>query len=228
MCGARGAVCARKGNPAMRIVFGPVPASRLMDPRQRGWTPLTHSSATRLSTWAAVMAVAAVFCANATLAMAGPDLWLRLRADPALLGGFIVALVALVPVHELTHAVAYGRRLRDPELIMGLWPSKGLCYVLYDAPVRRGRVIWMCAAPFLVLSVLPLVVLACVPPVDGPIRALVLFGVVLHTACCMTDFLVIGRVLRQVPRNAFVHNQGWQTYWSRDWTPEHRATAGRG
>ncbi len=211
----------------MRFVFGPVPASRTFNAQQHGWTPLTNSSATRLSTRAAVMAVATVACANAILAAAGPGLWLRLRSDPVLLGAFIVTLAALVPLHELTHAVAYGGRLLDRELIMGVWPAKGLCYVLYDAPLRRGRLVWMCAAPFLLLSVLPLVVLAFVPRGDGSVRALVLFGVVMHAACCMTDLLVIGRVLRQVPRDAFVHNQGWQTYWSRDWEPQGRTTDGR-
>jgi hypothetical protein len=36
----------------------------------------------------------------------------------------------------------------------------------------------------------------------------------LHTALCGGDAIVFWRLLSQVPRNALVHNYGWQTYWS--------------
>ena len=41
-----------------------------------------------------------------------------------------------------------------------------------------------------------------------------LANALLHAAVCGGDFLVWGAILRQVPRRAWVQNDGWQTYWT--------------
>ncbi len=93
---------------------------------------------------------------------------------------------------------------------MGIWPRRGMAYVIYDSPLRRNRLLFMLAAPFLVLSILPV---ASLPFLESGARAQVLFLVVIHTAVCVGDAMVFWHVSR-VPPNASLHNKRWTTYWT--------------
>jgi hypothetical protein len=133
------------------------------------------------------------------------------KAQPLVAGAYLLALLVMVPVHELIHALAYCQGIRSRHLIVGFWPSRGLCYAIYDSPVPRRRVLGMVVAPFLALSVLPLL---CLPWLQGTAGGLVLTFSLLHAGMCGGDLIVFLRLVSQVPRKALVHNNGWQTYWS--------------
>ncbi len=90
------------------------------------------------------------------------------KAQPLVGGACLLTLLAVVPVHELIHGLAYGQGIRSPHLVIGAWPSRGLVLVFS----------------------------------------------LLHAAMCGVDFIAFWRLVSQVPRNALVHNNGWQTYWS--------------
>jgi hypothetical protein len=131
------------------------------------------------------------------------------RDDPLPAAIFLLAVVLMTPVHELIHAVAYGQGTCSPHLILGFWPSRVLPYAIFDSPLPRRQVLVMVIAPFLVLSLLPLL---CLPWLEGAARTLVVAFCSLHTALCVGDAIVFWLLLSQVPRNALVHNNGWQTY----------------
>jgi hypothetical protein len=118
----------------------------------------------------------------------------------------------MLPLHEFVHAIAYGQGLRSPHLLMGAWISRGMLYVVYDAPLLRERVLLMSCAPFLVLTLIPALVLPWLawPPA---LLAILWFFVLLHAAVCTGDFLVCQRLLARAPRGAWIHNYGWTTYW---------------
>jgi hypothetical protein len=124
---------------------------------------------------------------------------------------FLLLLLGLVPAHELIHAIAYRCQFRSRQLWFGIWPARMMAYVLYDAPLSRRRVLGMLAAPFFVLSVLPL---AAIPFLPDPWSLCVGFFALLHAALCVGDAATILRLLRQVPPGAQVHNHGWQLYWA--------------
>lgn len=72
----------------------------------------------------------------------------------------LAAFVWLVPVHEAIHALVHpGRGLSDRTCI-GLWLSRGLFYAHCHGPMSRNRFIAILIAPFIVLSILPLIVCA--------------------------------------------------------------------
>lgn len=74
----------------------------------------------------------------------------------------------------------------------------------------------MSVMPFVVLSALPAM---CLPWLEIRHELLVVgwFLVLVHTSTCTGDFLVWWRVLSRVPRGAWLHNNGWTTYWTRDY-----------
>jgi len=133
------------------------------------------------------------------------------KDQPLVGGGYLLALVVMVPVHELIHALAYCQGIRSRHLIVGFWPSRGVCYAIYDSPMPRNRVLGMVVAPLLALSILPLL---CLPCLHGVAWQLVLAFCLLHAGMCGGDLIVFWQMLSQVPREALVHNNGWQTYWS--------------
>jgi hypothetical protein len=133
------------------------------------------------------------------------------KAQPLVAGAYLLALIMMVPAHELIHALAYGRSIRSPHFIIGLWASRALCYAIYDSPMPRNRVLGMSVAPFLTLSVLPLL---CLPWLHGTAWGLIISISLLHAAICGGDVIALLCLVSQVPRQALVHNNGWQTYWS--------------
>lgn len=201
----------------MRFIYGPIPESRTFDPVAAHWTPLRTPDSRRFASVA--MLCSAPFVLGATLLFlhAAPDLRMLFRIQPWNLFGFVLVLLGLVPAHEFIHALAYGCGLRSPNLMMGVWLQRGMPYVLCDEPLPRRRVLVMLAAPFCVLTVLPLF---AVPLLSGAVLSCVLFISLLHAALCVGDAATFLQLLRQTPPKARVHNQGWQTYWNSSRDPE--------
>ncbi len=189
----------------MRFIWGPIPPSRTLDAPAAGWNQL-RSVAPRL---AIIQAAAGMI---PSLAIAG---WaLTHAADHLPVGWFLVLLVspaALVPVHELLHLVGYGVDPRSPHLLSGIWPSHGVWYVLWDAPLRRHRVLLMLVTPLLALSLGP--ALLAVLLEDGA-RWTLAYLAAMHATLGVGDLLTFGRILRQVPAGGWVHNSGWDTFWT--------------
>ncbi|MBL9134392.1 MAG: DUF3267 domain-containing protein [Verrucomicrobiales bacterium] len=189
----------------MRWVLGPIPPSNCLDPEAAGWERL-RSPTVR---WAILRAALGMIPCFGAAAYA-----LFRAAGETPIGVFLAALILpalIVPVHEVAHMIGYGVDPRSTSLITGIWPAHGIWYVLFDGPLRRDRVLFMLAAPVLLVSV-PLGLAAVV--VGGPSGWLLTYLAAMHTALCIVDVGTFVRILRQVPRCAWVHNQGWNTYWS--------------
>jgi hypothetical protein len=194
----------------MRFVCGPIPASRVLDPEEERWVPLRGWGAGRLAVAAVLLGLPFLIAAVILLETMKGEVRGLFKDQPLAGGVYLLALLAMVPVHELIHALAYGQGIRSPHLIVGFWPSRGLCYAIYDSPMPRNRVLGVLAAPFLTLSILPLLFL---PWLQGAPWGLVLTYSLLHAAMCGGDLIVLLGLVSQVPRMAFVHNNGWRTYW---------------
>ena len=189
----------------MRFVWGPIPPSRTFDAEGAGWTPLRSVAGRWAAPQAALGMVPCLVMAGLALRRAAGEL------PPAAFVATLALPAALVPAHELAHALGYLVGLRSPRLVTGVWPSHGIWYVIYDAPLRRGRVLLMLAAPLLAFSVAPGLA-ACL--IGGPCRWGLAYLALMHAALCVGDLLSFARIGRQVSRGGWVHNQGWATYWS--------------
>jgi hypothetical protein len=134
-----------------------------------------------------------------------------LRSNPAALISLLTFYAAMVPLHEVLHAVCYPGGLLSEHLVIGAWPRHGLFYVLYDGPLPRWRLLVMLAAPLAIFSVGLGGAILAAPNGWRPILAQMLL---VHTAICSGDCLTIVRIVGQVPPGSLVHNSGWKTYWS--------------
>lgn len=121
------------------------------------------------------------------------------------------AIGMLIAIHELLHAVAFPAR---GTRFIGVWPTRLLFYAAYHGPMLRNRFLWVMVVPFLVLTIAPLALAAIL----RTSHALVAATSILNGAFACGDLVGIALVASQVPANAEVRNQGWQTWWRRGMT----------
>ncbi len=190
----------------MRIAFGPIPPSQGFQDGRESWTPLRELE----SKWfvGVALLLAIPFVAVAIVLVRNVSGYLK--AEPVALWSLVTFFVAMVPLHEFVHALTFPSGLTSPRLVFGVWPARGLCYVLHDGPVSRRRIAVMLVAPF-VLFTSGLGVLALLT--TGNVRLVVLIALIVHTGVCTGDFMTVTRVWTQVPAGALVQNDGWITYW---------------
>lgn len=195
----------------MRFVCGPIPPSRVLDPEAEGWSPLRQWSGRRLTVVALLLGLPLMIAAAILVHDMKVEMRELFRGRPLVGAAYLSALIVMVPVHELIHALAYGRGIRSQHVVFGIWPSRGLCYAILDSPMPKGRVLGMVVAPLLVLTAVPLL---CLPYLTGAAWIPVLTFALLHAAICGGDLITFWHLVSQVPSKALVHNSGWQTYWT--------------
>lgn len=129
-----------------------------------------------------------------------------------LLIGVVLSIPALVVVHELLHAAAHPDFGFSRNSIIGAWPSKMLFFAHYSGPLTRDRFLAIFAMPFLVITVLPLIVAAtgALPPLAKLAAAWFSTWNALFACGDIFGFFVI---LAQIPRRAIVQNKSWRTFW---------------
>jgi hypothetical protein len=130
--------------------------------------------------------------------------------DPnLLLVKLILAMFALFPLHEFLHAVVHPDFGMSRKTVLGVWPSRLLCYAHYNGPRSRERLVMGFAMPFLVITCLPFVISI----VSGHASITVAFLSSLNAVGSGIDIFGICLLLWQVPPHANVSNQGSQTCW---------------
>ena len=205
----------------MRFIYGPIPSSQTFDPKEEGWTPLggTDVDASRFAVIAGLLSVPFIVPAVWVLLSSRSEIRGFLLGNPLYFVAFLILLVALIPVHEFIHTLAYLKGLRSPRLMMGAWINRGMFYVIYDAPMPRHRVLLMSVMPFMLLSVLPVVCLLLLE-LQQEWMVLGWFLILIHASLCTGDFLVWWRLGFCVPHGAWIHNNGWTTYWTTEYDPK--------
>ena len=195
----------------MRLHYGPVPETADFHPIQEGWHGIREPGPVLIQFLAIPVAFLSMGVMIAALIYGRPGLAFSMNLDWTSL----VLLVLLFPVHELLHAAGFPRLGFTPESVIGVWPSRLLFYAFHSGPLAKNRYLWVFAIPFLVLSVLPVAILALVRPLPFSQVAIsnLVFIAVINAAAASGDVLGFFLVLLQVPGGAKVRNQGWKTYW---------------
>lgn len=119
------------------------------------------------------------------------------------------AFILLIPLHELLHALAVPGSLGSPQLVVGIWPRTFLAYVHYMGVLRRERWLLVALNPLVTLSLLSLAFAQVLPAWKS---SWLTIGV-LNALASGGDLLGVLLILTQVPRQAWVRNHGWYTYW---------------
>jgi len=178
----------------------------VLDPEDEGWTRLREPTSGVFVIEVLLLSLPFLLPAFAIL--------LRLRGylhtRPLAVFGLVSFFALVMPMHEAIHALVYPGGLCSEHLVMGAWMRRGLCYVVYDSPVSRNRILIMLSAPLIVLSSLLAAVAVWAP---SEWRLIAILALLVHTAICTGDFATFARLIGQAPADSLVHNDGWATYW---------------
>ena len=203
----------------MRLHFGPIPESSEFQPQATGWRPLQEPRPgmfVLLASGVGLIAGAIMGALWMTTAHEAKPIGLSITTDSVevallyLLGTLVGGGLLLVVVHELLHAAAFPGGWRSERTILGAWPRMGVFYAHYDGPQSRNRALVVFLMPFLVLTLgLWLVDLAFPSGWSGLLAACS----VVNAAFAGGDLLAAAMIGWQLPANAQMRNQGWQTWW---------------
>jgi hypothetical protein len=209
----------------MRLHFGPIPEDHDFHPDAEGWSGIREPSPVliqvialpiALVTMALLAGLAALFW-RGSLIRINPDGYMV--AVPVL--PLLLSIILLIPVHELLHAAAHPKLGLSPNTVLGLWLSRAVFYAHYEGVLSRNQFLRVGGLPFLVLSLLPIGLMALLVGRLPPEAQLVLAAVSLvNGAASSGDLLGILLVLSQIPRSACVRNKGWRTFWKMCAPPE--------
>jgi len=207
----------------MRFTLGAPPDDSDFQPEQEGWTKLRDIGPGTLMLVGSLagLPLAALFSYSwsrlspAALTFTLPINAMSLGRWSILLLPLVVLLIgalffaAVIFTHELIHALACPGFGLTSATILGVWPSRVICYASHAGPISFWRGIVLGIAPFLVLSVFPLALAAA----GGPRWTFLALVSVTNAMMCGGDAVITGMFLRQIPFNGIMRNKGWNTWW---------------
>ncbi|MDQ7029945.1 MAG: DUF3267 domain-containing protein [Ardenticatenia bacterium] len=199
----------------MRFHVGPVPEEPDVQP-EKPWSPIREPSPGLFQIVAIPVAVLVAFVlARIWWSLPISDIRVVIVSPREAVAALVVGL-AVVGLHELLHALIMPGGWRSPKVILGIWPQRLMFYAHYSGVMSRDRFLAIMVAPFLLLSLGPILLIWGIATVDSisSWALTVAFAISLFNgAASCGDLLGALLVSIQVPRGALVRNVGWRTYW---------------
>jgi hypothetical protein len=197
----------------LRFHLGPVPEDPDFDPEAEGWVRLGEPRPSALLLAAIplgiVMGGLAALVWSPLVPLEVPRAAFSLTISlPGLLAG-LAALAGFIALHESLHALPTLVAGSPDAVTVGFWPRHLAPYVSYAGALSRETQLLSGVAPFVLLTVLPVAVAIVAPASAQLMRALS----VLNALGSGADLIMLGLIMRQVPRRAAVRNQGFSTWW---------------
>ena len=197
----------------MRIRIGPLPVDVAFNPEQNGWQKLKTPSFDiflLLAIPISVLLTAGVLSLWSLVnRVHGMKDQLNFVLAPRVLLGSLLALVALVLLHELSHALALPGFGLTPATTLGFWPQKFTPYVDYQGELSRDRYTLAGMMPFMLLSILPILV--------GLLFAWTPLWLVLLSSLnaffSAGDLIGTLQLVLQTRRSTIIRSQGLDTWW---------------
>ncbi len=204
----------------MRFHYGSIPEEAGFQPESQGWAGIREPKPL-------LMNVVAIPVALLMFALTIGLLSLAWDGSPAAIWGdseiestsspfpLILAIIFLsIPTHELVHALTHPNFGSSSKSILGLWLSRGLFYAHYEGEMPRSRFLAVFAMPFLILSMLPVTIIALIgSSVPTTLSRYLIFVALVNSVLSSGDALGFALILGQIPRSAVVKNKGWKSYW---------------
>lgn len=205
----------------MQFVVGPPPDTPDFTPEREGWQQIRVPTPARLLIVGSVvgipLAASVALGWSRWFSMDTPLLQMDVTALGPLgamvpLGLLLAGLVSfggLIALHELVHALACPRFGLSSATTIGIWPSRFLPYADYRKPLLCWRFIIVAAAPFVVISLIPLAFAHATGL--APKSSMVLS--VVNALVSGGDALICFVMLAQVPLDAMVQSKRWDIWW---------------
>ena len=191
----------------MRFNLGPLPENEEFSPLETGWRRVKDPSPLLLHVLAVPTAVAImVLTYLCCRAFVGLD---EFRLDRINMNLVYWTIAALIPIHEVVHAISTPSYGMSDKTVVGFWPRKILPYAIHTDALTRTQILWFVLMPLLVLTVLPATVM-CLFRLDLPV---LYYFILINAGCSAGDVVQVPVFLSQVPRHALVRNKGCESYW---------------
>jgi hypothetical protein len=201
----------------MKLHYGAIPEDPSFQPAAQGWSSIKEPGP-------ALLQVVVLPIALATAALLVACLFWILPRGVYMSGGATIqisiwlpfaVLLLMIPVHELLHALCTPQWGMSEKTLIGIWPQKLLFYAYYAGTLSRNRFLLIQLTPFLVLSLLPLLIIAASrsSALDIGLFSFLVVLSVLNGVASSGDLLGAGLILFQIPGKADIRNLGWRTFW---------------
>ncbi|MGE7610106.1 DUF3267 domain-containing protein [Peribacillus frigoritolerans] len=119
----------------------------------------------------------------------------------------IFLLVLLLILHEFLHLIFIPNFIKSEKIYVGLTLLGG--FVITEEEISKSRYIFITIAPFMIISIiLPLIL-----SVFGLLTTTLKFLIILNAMASSVDMLNFLLIIKQVPKNATLKNNGPDTYW---------------
>ena len=197
----------------MRFRLGPVPDDVEFHPGDGGWVRLKEPRfgwMLLMLVPVSVLLVAGLSSAWAVvLRMHGAPSAAQGIVTPAVAAILLLGCVAIIVAHESMHVLALPHLGLTRDTVIGFWPRTFTPYVSYEGETSRARQIVVGLAPFLVLSIAPL--LAGLMFGVAPLWIVVVS--LLNGLGASADLVGVALVAWQVPPHGRVRSKGLATWW---------------
>lgn len=173
------------------------------------WNPLREPSAGTMSLLAIPVSIIFGYLLYLGWSKSIPNL-----KDIDILGSYvalklILGFSVLIFIHEVIHLLCHPRLGASSHSIVGIIPKHLMFYAMFNGEWSCRRFIGCLLAPFLVLSILPLILSYC----GAPVPAYWSMISIVNAMAASGDLIAAFLLAKQVPWHASVQNIGWKSYW---------------
>jgi len=135
----------------MRLRFGPIPENQEFEPMTEGYLKLKEPSPNKFLLLAGILSIFVLFIFEIILYFIDIDFSLYHFNDIIY---FLIAFIAIVPLHEFIHAVVFPGFPKSDRITIGFWKEKTLFYAFYDGDMSVKSFKLSLAMPFIVLTII--------------------------------------------------------------------------
>ena len=110
-------------------------------------------------------------------------------------------------MHELIHLILIPNFVKSEKTYIGFTLFGG--FVITEEEISKSRYILITIAPFVIISIILPLVLGSL----GLLTVTLKFLIILNAMASSVDLLNLLLIIKQVPKNAILKNNGPNTYW---------------
>lgn len=189
----------------MKFRIGSLPVNQDFDPHAGNWIPCKEPKPW-VSTWLISIPLSLLLAIIFTVML--------FKLTPFDLQGLtpyklVLLYIGVIVAHEAIHAVMQSDRGTSARTTLGFWPSHLVFYAHYDGERSRANFLFGLVSPFLLLSVVPMLLAIAFQTSAWWVGALILGNAVASSV----DLFGFFAVLLGTPKNSQLINNGWYTYW---------------
>lgn len=119
----------------------------------------------------------------------------------------LLLIIFLVILHELIHLIFIPNFIKSEKTWIGLTIFGG--FVATEEEISKSRFVLITIAPFFIISILTPLLLSVFGALTTTLKCLIL----LNSMASSVDMLTLLLILKQVPPNGILRNNGSKTYW---------------